>query len=172
MNGYVSVALSVDARAAKGLVVRKARIDDAPHVADVLLASRRAFLPFAVSPHTDTETRAWVRDVLFDSEEVFVVAADGVVIAMMSIQRAATDEPAVDWLSQMYVLPEHVGQGTGSALIAVALESMRHSLRLFTFQQNGGARRFYERHGFKAIAYSDGRDNEERCPDVIYELTA
>jgi GNAT superfamily N-acetyltransferase len=75
-------------------------------------------------------------------------------------------------LNQMYVLPEHVGRGTGSALLAVALKSMRHSIRLFTFQQNADARRFYERHGFKAIAFSDGHNNEERCPDVLYELTA
>jgi ribosomal protein S18 acetylase RimI-like enzyme len=75
-------------------------------------------------------------------------------------------------LNQMYVLPEYVGCGVGTALLDVALKSMRHSLRLFTFQQNEAARRFYERHGFKAIAYSDGQDNEEQCPDVIYELTA
>jgi GNAT superfamily N-acetyltransferase len=150
-------------------------IKDSPEalqVADVMLASRRAFLDYAVSPHTDTEIRAWVRGVLFDSEEVFVAAADGVVIAMMSIQRAIVGELAVDWLNQMYVLPEHVGRGTGSALLEVALKSMRHSIRLFTFQQNADARRFYERHGFKAIAFSDGHNNEERCPDVLYEFTA
>jgi GNAT superfamily N-acetyltransferase len=150
-------------------------INDSPEamqVSEVMLASRRAFLPYAVSPHPDAETRAWVRDVLFSSEEVFVAVTDGVVVGMMSIQRAPVGEPAVDWLNQMYVLPEHVGQGTGSALLEVALKSMRHSIRLFTFQQNAGARRFYERHGFKAIAYSDGRDNDEQCPDVLYELTA
>lgn len=141
-------------------------------VADVILASRRAFLPYAVSPHTDTETRAWVRDVLLDSEEVFVAVADGIVVGMMSIQRSGADEPAVDWLNQMYVLPEHAGCGVGSTLLEVALKSMRHPLRLFTFQQNVGARHFYERNGFKAIAFSDGRDNEDRCPDVLYELTA
>lgn len=141
-------------------------------VADVMLASRRAFLPYAVSPHTDSETRTWVRDVLLDSEEVFVALADGGVVGMMSIQRSATNEPAVDWLNQMYVLPEHVGRRVGSALLEVALKTARHSLRLFTFQQNAGARRFYERHGFTAIAFSDGRDNDERCPDVLYELTA
>jgi GNAT superfamily N-acetyltransferase len=145
---------------------------EAMQVADVILASRRAFLPYAVSPHTDTETRAWVRDVLFDSEEVFVAVADGIVIGMMSIQRSDIGGPAVDWLNQMYVLPEYVGQGTGSVLLEVALQSVRHSLRLFTFQQNAGARRFYERRGFSPIAFSDGRDNEERCPDVLYELTA
>jgi GNAT superfamily N-acetyltransferase len=144
---------------------------EAMQVADVMLASRRAFLPYAVSPHTDSETRTWVRDVLLDSEEVFVALADGVVVGMMSIQRSGADASAVDCLNQMYVLPEHVGRGVGSVLLQVALKSMRHPLRLFSFQQNAGARRFYERHGFKAIAFSNGRGNEEQCPDVLYELT-
>jgi putative addiction module component (TIGR02574 family) len=43
-------------------------------------------------------------------------------------------------------------------------------VRLYTFQANTRARSFWERHGFKAIAYSDGSTNEERCPDVLYEL--
>ena len=36
---------------------------------------------------------------------------------------------------------------------------------------NTDARRFYERHGFTAVASSDGSDNEEREPDVRYERT-
>jgi hypothetical protein len=33
-----------------------------------------------------------------------------------------------------------------------------------------GARRFYERYGFVPIEWSDGSRNEERCPDILYEL--
>jgi GNAT superfamily N-acetyltransferase len=164
--------MSLDSRAVAGLAVRRAQINDAPRVADVLLASRRAFLPYAISPHSEPETRGWVRDVLFATEEVFVAQIDGGVVGMMSIQRSATDDPAVDWLNQMYMHPEYVNQGVGAALLEVALKPVRHSLRLFSFQQNTGARRFYERHGFKAIAFSDGQSNEERCPDVLYEFTA
>jgi GNAT superfamily N-acetyltransferase len=164
--------MSLDSRAVAGLAVRRAQINDAPRVTDVLLASRRAFFPYAISPHSEPETRGWVSDVLFATEEVFVAQIDGGVVGMMSIQRSATDDPAVDWLNQMYLHPAHVNHGTGSALLAVALKTVRYPLRLFTFQQNTGARRFYERHGFKAIAFSDGRDNEERCPDVLYEFTA
>ncbi len=45
-------------------------------------------------------------------------------------------------------------------------------IRLYTFQQNEGARRFYERHGYKTIEFTDGQGNEENCPDVLYELQA
>ena len=42
-------------------------------------------------------------------------------------------------------------------------------IRLYTFQCNEAARHFYEHHGFRAIAYSDGSGNEEKCPDILYE---
>jgi GNAT superfamily N-acetyltransferase len=164
--------MSADMRAAAGLTLRRAQLEDAHQVAEVMLASRRAFMAYAKSPHTDTETRAWVKDVLFANEEVFVALMDGTVIGIMSIQRSTNCGAAVDWLNQMYLHPAHVNQGTGSTLLALALRHARAPLRLFTFQQNTGARRFYERHGFKAIAFSDGHDNEEACPDVLYEITA
>ena len=31
------------------------------------------------------------------------------------------------------------------------------------------ASKFYERHGFQAVGYSDGARNEEQCPDILYE---
>ncbi len=52
------------------------------------------------------------------------------------------------------------------------MRTMSLPIRLYTFQANLGARRFYSRHGFVAIEFGDGRANEERCPDVLYELTA
>jgi ribosomal protein S18 acetylase RimI-like enzyme len=42
-------------------------------------------------------------------------------------------------------------------------------IRLYAFQENAPTRQFYERHGFKAIAFGDGSENEENCPDVLYE---
>ena len=37
-----------------------------------------------------------------------------------------------------------------------------------TFASNTGAQRFYERHGFVATRRTDGRDNEEGAPDILY----
>jgi hypothetical protein len=42
---------------------------------------------------------------------------------------------------------------------------------LWCFQRNTRARRFYERRGFAPIRFTDGSANEERCPDVLYELS-
>jgi len=44
-------------------------------------------------------------------------------------------------------------------------------LRLFAFQRNAPARRFYEARGFIAKEFTDGATNMEREPDVLYEWT-
>jgi GNAT superfamily N-acetyltransferase len=72
----------------------------------------------------------------------------------------------------MAVDPAWVGRGIGAVLLAHALRSLAPPVRLYTFQANAGARRFYERHGFAAIEFSDGQANEERRPDVLYEFAA
>jgi len=79
---------------------------------------------------------------------------------------------ATSWITQMAVDPRLVGMGIGSLLLAQAVRTMSLPIRLYTFQANLGARRFYSRHGFVAVEFADGRANEERCPDVLYELTA
>ena len=61
---------------------------------------------------------------------------------------------------------------TRGAQIPYALLILPRPILLYTFQANAGARRFYERHGFRAIQFTDGRANEEHCPDVLYEFAA
>ncbi|CAN7734640.1 hypothetical protein [Mesorhizobium caraganae] len=41
-------------------------------------------------------------------------------------------------------------------------------VKLHCFQSNTGARRFHERHGFRAEAFGDGTTNEEGLPDIFY----
>jgi hypothetical protein len=41
-------------------------------------------------------------------------------------------------------------------------------LRLWTFQRNRDARRFYERQGFTLVKETDGSANEEKEPDAMY----
>jgi ribosomal protein S18 acetylase RimI-like enzyme len=42
-------------------------------------------------------------------------------------------------------------------------------IRLHTLQENVEARQFYEKHGFQILKLTDGSENEENCPDVLYE---
>ena len=148
------------------ITLRKATLSDAARVADILLASHKAFLAFAASPHTDEEIRAWVRDILLSSEDVTLALRGVQVVGVLAVQQ--TDEAS--WLTQLYLDPPCVGQGIGSQLLAHAVATLALPIRLYTFQQNTGARRFYERAGFVPIQFTDGKRNEERCPDVLYEF--
>jgi GNAT superfamily N-acetyltransferase len=57
------------------------------------------------------------------------------------------------------------GSGVGTALLDWAKELRPEGLRLTTFESNVGARRFYDRHGFRVVGGTDG-DNEEGAPDL------
>jgi GNAT superfamily N-acetyltransferase len=71
-------------------------------------------------------------------------------------------------LAQLYLEPGVRGCGIGDRFVALAKELRPRGLQLWTFQVNGPARRFYERHGFVAAEFTDGSRNEEREPDVRY----
>lgn len=150
------------------VTLRAASPADANRIADVLLASRKAFLAYAPSPYSDAEIRSWVCDVLLPGEQVTVAVVDDRIVGVSCVNRS----DGVSWLTQMYLEPEHANRGIGTKLLAHALAENPRPFRLYTFQQNLGARRFYERQGFVPIAFTDGTGNEEKCPDVLYELVA
>jgi ribosomal protein S18 acetylase RimI-like enzyme len=147
-------------------VVRAARPADAASVATVLVESRRVHLPYAPLAHADDEVRAWVADVLLPGGRVVVCEQSGAVVGVL----ATSVVDGLHWIDQLYLMPGRTGAGLGSMLLAHAHACLGRPIRLYTFQQNVGARRFYERHGYAAVAFTDGRDNEERCPDVLLEL--
>jgi ribosomal protein S18 acetylase RimI-like enzyme len=150
------------------LLISPAVAEQAGSIADILIRSRAAFMPYAPSAHSDAEVRAWVRDRLLPGGGVTVATLDARVVGMLAVSTAA----GCSWVEQMYVCPSAVDQGVGTRLLVRALRALPPPVRLYTFQANGGARRFYERHGFVAIASTDGAGNEERCPDVLHERKA
>ena len=145
---------------------RQATPTDAERVADVYLASRKTFLPFAPLAHSDTEVRQWVADALIPSGGVTVATIANETIGMMALSR----DEQLDWIDQLYLHPSAVGRGVGTQLIERAKQQLGPLIRLYTFQANTPSRRFYERHGFQSVAFSDGHTNEEHCPDVLYEF--
>lgn len=148
--------------------LRPATQADATRVASLLIEARRAFMPYAPSAHSESEVREWVARVLVPSGGVTVAERHGQIVGVMAT--ACTEQ--VSWITQMAVDPSLVNQGTGGLLLAHALSTLTLPVRLYTFQANVGARRFYERHGFVPIQFTDGQANEEHCPDVLYELQA
>ena len=150
------------------LGLRPARAGDASRVADVYLASRKTFLPFAPLAHSDAEVRGWIGDVLVPSGQVTVAVWREEIAGMMAV----SSDRGHGWIEQLYLHPAFVGRGFGSRLLEHGLAAAARPVRLYCFAENSAARRFYERHGFVAIEFGDGSANEEGCPDVLYELTA
>ena len=123
-------------------------------------------MPYAPPVHSEAQALDWALKSLIPSGGVSVATLDEHVVGVLAVSRAH----GVSWIDQLYVDPEYCGRGVGSQLLTAALSSLSRPIRLYTFQQNGGARRFYERQGFLPIQLGDGSGNEERCPDVLYEL--
>lgn len=148
------------------VIFRPAEPTDAVGIAEVYLTSRKTFLPFAPLAHSDAEVRHWITNVLIPAGGVTVATVFNEAIGMMALSR----DRHFKWIDQLYLHPSAVGRGIGSQLLERARQESGPLIRLYTFQANVGSRRFYERHGFRAVAFSDGHANEERCPDVLYEL--
>ncbi len=140
--------------------VRRVLAVDAAAVSDVWLRSRHASFPAIPLPvHSDDDVREWFATVVLPEREAWVVDVGGDVVAMLVLEG--------DWLDQLYVDPDWTGTRSRYALLDVAKEQRPAGLDLWAFQSNTGARRFYERHGFTAVAMTEG-DNEEGAPDVRY----
>lgn len=140
--------------------VRRARLEEAEDVAGVWWRSRLASVPAIPPPvHTEQEVRAWFAEVVLPNREVWVADHGGAAAGILVLED--------DWIDQLYVDSGQTGGGIGSRLMAVAKRQRPDGLRLWTFEANERARRFYERHGFIATDSTTG-NNEEGAPDVLY----
>ncbi|GGW59879.1 GNAT family N-acetyltransferase [Streptomyces griseoloalbus] len=146
------------------VLLRRATSADARAVADVWLRSFAAALPTVVRPHSDDEVHAHFRDVVLPAAETWVAQAEpsdgGAVVGVMVLEG--------EELSQLHLAPERRGHGIGDRFVRLAKERRPRGLSLWTFQVNTPAHRFYERHRFTAVEWTDGSGNEEREPDVRY----
>ncbi len=145
------------------ILIRRAARSDANEVATVYIASRRGAAAHMPTVHSDAEIRAWVVEHMVPERETWVADAGGRIVAVMVLDGEMVD--------QMYVSPADQRRGVGDAMLAHAKKLRPSRLRLYTFQSNTPARRFYEARGFIAIEFNDGARNEERAPDVLYEWT-
>jgi GNAT superfamily N-acetyltransferase len=147
------------------LQIRGARLADAERVTRCYLAARHTLDSYAPLPHADADVLTWVADVLLPTQGVTVALEGGAVVGFIAVSARADGV----WVDQLYVHPARWRQGIGSTLLHVALQRVKGPVRLYTFEANRLARRFYERCGFAAVAFGDGSNNESRSPDVLYE---
>ena len=119
-------------------------------------------LPWLAGLHTPEQDRWFYRERVFTACEVWGAFSAEALVGIVAFRR--------DWVDQLYVLRKAQRGGIGTSLLRVAQKS-RDRLSLWTFQRNTPARRFYEARGFRPIRETDGADNEEKEPDVLYLWT-
>jgi ribosomal protein S18 acetylase RimI-like enzyme len=142
------------------MTIRRGRDADATAIADVFIAARRPMLAYLPDLHDEPDIRNWVATVMVPSHEVWVAELDGPLVGYAALHD--------DLLGHLYVHPSAQNRGIGSALLEHAKALRPHGLHLYVFQQNEGARRLYERHGFRVLELGDGSGNEENVPDARY----
>ncbi|MCP1292071.1 GNAT family N-acetyltransferase [Chromobacterium sp. S0633] len=144
--------------------IRLAEPGDAVALTDIYLACRRE-MSYAPLAHSDAAVQAWFANARLPAGDVWLAERHGDIAGFA----AASLQDGVLWLDQLYVGAEHRGVGVGAALLDRVLTPPAPACRLWVFQANAGARRFYEAHGFALLSLGDGQDNEECCPDALYQ---
>lgn len=145
------------------LSLRTATPADADAIAAVFSPSRR-LLKFLPELHTIEEDRWFIEHVILTDCEVTVIEVMGALVSFLA--RAGSE------IRLLHTHPRWIGRGAGSLLLHHAKAHSQGTLELWCFQANGDARRLYERHGFEAIAFTNGDRNEEKTPDVRYRWNA
>jgi putative acetyltransferase len=143
----------------RDIVLRRARDDESDAVADLFRLSLRTAMWFLQDRHTAEEDRAFFRDRVFATCEVWVAERDGELTGLCAFRDG--------WVDHLYVHPARLRSGIGAALLRKAKDA-NERLQLWAFQRNENALRFYESQGFRLVTTTDGRDNEEREPDALY----
>lgn len=139
--------------------LRRASLDDMPTLARLHRHTVRTSLPFVPDLHTPEEDAWWFAERLYAANEIWLAEGDDGPLGYVAFRP--------DFIEHLFVHPDAQGNGLGLELLD---QARRHAfeMTLWTFQQNLRARRFYERHGFVAVRQTDGADNEEKLPDVLY----
>ena len=141
------------------LTLRAAEAKDADAIARVFSPSFR-LLTFLPELHTVQEDRWFIANIILKECVVTVAEHRDSIVSFL-----ARDNEEIRLL---HTHPDFIGQGAGALLLNAANNAGVAALELWCFQANADARRFYERHGFRAIAFTDGARNEEKTPDVRY----
>ncbi|WP_299812931.1 GNAT family N-acetyltransferase [uncultured Jannaschia sp.] len=139
-------------------MIRPARSEDAPACA----AIRNDWIdatPWMPRVHPPDDVARHYRESVLPEQRVFVAEHDSRIEGFVAV---AADGETV---SALYLAPEARGRGIGPTLLEAVREGAQ---RLWTFQANAGAQRFYRREGFREIRRTEG-DNEEGLPDILFE---
>ena len=139
--------------------LRQLGLEDMDSAANIHRVAFDRQMPWLAGLHTPQEDQWFYRERVFPNCFVWGASENGVLVGFIAFQNG--------WIDQLYVLPAAQGKGIGTALLDIAKAKSEH-LSLWTFQRNSTANCFYKKRGFIATKRTDGMDNEEREPDVLY----
>ena len=148
-----------------GLVVRDARTSDVGRIATVFREARTAALPWLPVLHSSSEDLEFFGGAV-QAHMAYVATLHDRVVGF------AVVDPDEHLLDHLYLDPSLRRQGIGTALLRHARAQHREALELWCFTRNEAARAFYAAAGGRELYETDGRDNEERTPDVRIGLPA
>jgi ribosomal protein S18 acetylase RimI-like enzyme len=138
-------------------VIRRATPADADEVGRVFVAARDEMLYL---PRIPGEDRPKLGGWFVARDAIWVEERDGRVVGFVGLNDGE--------VTHLYVAPRAQNGGIGTALLDHVKAQSAGELRLWVFQRNESARRFYERHGFRLVELTDGAANMEREPDALY----
>lgn len=142
-------------------MIRRATPADAAEISRIYVAARDE-MPYL--PRIEDDVRPQLGGWFLDRWPTWIAEEDGRPVGFICL--------GGDVVEQIYVEPGRQSRGIGAALLEVVQRESPERLELWVFQANEGARRFYEREGFRLVELTDGAGNMEQTPDACYEWTS
>ena len=128
--------------------MRTPRVEDFRAIdTDALVRMWRASFEYGVGitdPHPLDEQIEYLRAEIIPAHRVRVAKEGETIVGLLASNAES--------IAQLHVRVENIGRGIGTQLLQLAQSDSSGSLWLFTFAQNVRACRFYEHHGFIAVA--------------------
>ncbi|BDG73083.1 GNAT family N-acetyltransferase [Roseomonas fluvialis] len=145
--------------------LRSAGVSDALSLARLHHAARAAAMPGLREAHGIDDVARWIATVLMVRHAVRVADHGDGPVGYIGYGQDDRHGPMV---LHLYLDPAWTRRGIGSRLLVEATAELGSRLSLFCIARNAGARAFYESHGFRIAATSDGAGTEEGEPDILF----
>jgi len=129
------------------ILIRRALPEDAEQLTQITVTSKRHW------NYPESWIQRWLPELTFSSDdilenEVWLAVTDNKLVAYYSLKQ---DDEGL-WLENLWVLPEHMGQGIGKQLFLHALEKGRvRGASVLKIESDPNAQEFYEKMGAQKI---------------------